>query len=66
MLNRLSQPVGGQNLLCSGYGLDEKPNTEKTRRSATVNWVTCGTCYTKTEGTELGGIEGAESGFSQE
>ena len=22
-----------------------------------VNWVACGTCYTKTEGTELGGIE---------
>ena len=22
-----------------------------------VNWVACGTCYTKTEGTELGSIE---------
>ena len=21
------------------------------------HWVACGTCYTKTEGTELGGIE---------
>ena len=27
------------------------------------NWVVCGTCFTKTEGTELGGIEGAETGF---
>ena len=32
-----------------------------------VNWVACGgTCYTKTEGTELRGNEGAETGFSQE
>ena len=37
-----------------------------TRRSVSVNWVACGTCYTKTEGTELGGIEGVETGFSQE
>ena len=22
-----------------------------------VNWVACGTCYTKTEGTEVGSIE---------
>ena len=22
-----------------------------------VNWVACGKCYTKTEGTELDGIE---------
>ena len=22
-----------------------------------VNWIARGTCYTKTEGTELGGIE---------
>ena len=22
-----------------------------------VNWVACGKCYSKTEGTELGGIE---------
>ena len=22
-----------------------------------VHWVACGTCYSKTEGTELGGIE---------
>ena len=22
-----------------------------------VNWVACGTCYTKTEGTELDGVE---------
>ena len=29
----------------------------KTRRSMSVIWVACGTCYTKTEGTELGGIE---------
>ena len=28
-----------------------------------INWVARGTCYTKTEGTELGGIEGAETGF---
>ena len=29
-----------------------------TRRSKkSVHWVACGTCYTKTEGTELGGIE---------
>ena len=28
-----------------------------TRRATSVNWVSCGTCYTKTEGTELGGIE---------
>ena len=30
-----------------------------------VNWVYCGTCYTKSQDTELGGIEGAESGFSR-
>ena len=30
-----------------------------------LNWVAYGTCYTKSEGTELGGIEGAETGFSQ-
>ena len=29
----------------------------KTRRSMSVHWVACGTCYSKTEGTELGGIE---------
>ena len=28
-----------------------------TRRFVSVNWVACGTCYTKTEGTELGGVE---------
>ena len=28
-----------------------------TRRSMSVHWVACGTCYTKTEGTELGGVE---------
>ena len=37
-----------------------------TRRSVSVNWVACGTYYTKTEGTELGGIEGTETGFSWE
>ena len=26
-----------------------------------VNWVACSACYTKTVGTELGGIEGAET-----
>ena len=31
-----------------------------------VNLVACGKCYTKTEGTELGGNECAETGFSQE
>ena len=30
---------------------------KQTRPSVGVNWVGCGTCYTKTEGTELGGIE---------
>ena len=30
-----------------------------------VNWVAGGTCYTKTEDTELGGFEGTETGFSQ-
>ena len=29
-----------------------------------VHWVACGTCYTKTEGTELGGIELQRSSFS--
>ena len=29
----------------------------KTRRCMSVNWVACGTCCTKTEGTELGGIK---------
>ena len=30
----------------------------RTRRSKkSVHWVACGTCYTKTESTELGGIE---------
>ena len=33
----------------------------KTRRSVSVKWIASGTCYTKTEGTELGGIEGAEN-----
>ena len=28
-----------------------------------VNWAACGTCHTKTEGTELGGIEGAKLDF---
>ena len=28
-----------------------------TRCSMSVNWVACGMCYTKTEDTELGGIE---------
>ena len=28
-----------------------------TRRSMSVHWVACGTCYSKSEGTELGGIE---------
>ena len=37
----------------------------QTRRSVSVNWVYCGTCYTKSQDTELGGIEGAESGFSR-
>ena len=37
-----------------------------TRRSVSVNWAASSTCYTKEDGTELGGIEGAESGFSQE
>ena len=32
-------------------------NSKKTRRSIRVHWVACGTCYSKTEGTELGGIE---------
>ena len=39
---------------------------QRTRRSVSVNWVTCGTCYTKIEGNELGGIEGAKTGCSQE
>ena len=34
------------------------------RRSVSVNGAACGTCYTK--GTALSGIEGAETGFSQE
>ena len=38
----------------------------ETRRSVSVNWVAYGACYTKKEATELGGIEGVESGFSQE
>ena len=38
----------------------------RTRRFVSVDWVACGTCYTKAEDTELGGIEGAETGFSQE
>ena len=29
----------------------------ETRRPMSVNWVAYGTCYTKTEGTELGGTE---------
>ena len=29
----------------------------KIRRSMSVHWLTCGTCYSKKEGTELGGIE---------
>ena len=33
------------------------PVYQPTRRSMSVHWVTCGTCYSKTEGTELGGIE---------
>ena len=41
------------------------PNEIITRRFVSLNWVACGTCYTNTEDTELGGIEGAESGFSQ-
>ena len=28
-----------------------------TRRSMSVHRVACGTCYTKTQGTDLGGIE---------
>ena len=28
-----------------------------TRHSMSVHWVACGTCHSKTEGTELGGIE---------
>ena len=32
-------------------------NALPTRRSMSVKCVACGTCYTKTEGTELGGIE---------
>ena len=28
-----------------------------------VNWVDCGTCYKKTEDTELGGIELQRSNF---
>ena len=32
----------------------------ETRCSVSINWVACGTCYTKTEGTELGGIEGPQ------
>ena len=35
----------------------------RTRSSVSVTWVACGTCYTKTEGTEVGGIEAAETGF---
>ena len=28
-----------------------------------VDWVACNTCYTKTEGTDLGGIERTELAF---
>ena len=31
-------------------------NVNGTRRSMTVHWVACGECYSKPEGTELGGI----------
>ena len=36
---------------------DNFPFNLQTRRSVSVNWVACGTSYTETEGTELGGIE---------
>ena len=36
--------------ICSG-------NKFVTRRLMSVHWVACGRCYSKTEGTELGGIE---------
>ena len=42
------------------------PKLTKTGRLVSVDWVACGTQYTKTEGTELGGIEGSKTGFSQE
>ena len=38
-------------LCCANVG------TYVTTRFVSVNWVACGTCYTKTEGTELGGVE---------
>ena len=36
---------------------EKKLKRVKTRRSMSVHWVACGTCHSKTEGTELGGIE---------
>ena len=35
----------------------------KTRRSVSVNWVACGTCDTKIEGTELGGMKALKLDF---
>ena len=46
----VSSPVS----LCNELNISD---FEQTRRSMSVNWVACGTCYTKTEGTELGGID---------
>ena len=34
-----------------------------TRRSMSVHWVACDTRYTKTEGTDLGGIELQRSSY---
>ena len=45
------------NACYAGYFESNNLNFEQTRRSMSVNWVACGTCYRKTEGTELGGIE---------
>ena len=39
------------------YTLFKKGFPYITRRSMRVHWFACGTCYSKTEGTELGGIK---------
>ena len=49
--------VIGRYIKDSGLNSGRNVRHTVTRRSMSVHWVAYTTCYSKTEGTELGGIE---------
>ena len=50
-------------LRMKGYANPTQGTFFETTRFVSVDWVACDTCYTKTDGTELGGIERTELDF---